>query len=410
MFRKFILLLLLVFFVTCSKDSDNLVEEDLVENSLTDSSSENGDETDSSSETGNETDSSSEAGNKTNFNRESMLTFWADSLIIPSQIKFEKEMQILDESIMEFAKTTNKESLNSVRLNWLKAYKAWQYIEMFNIGKAEEIYYPFRMNIYPVNSARVENNVSKRIENIENPNDYSCQGFPALDYLLFGLNSDQEELLKKYTTVDPSNDNNNYMNYLLIVSNKMLELTNTVVIDWQTYRNTFIASTENTMTSSINKFTNDFIYYYEKGFRANKIGIPAGVFSGGVLPDRAEAYYKKNVSKELSLEALKAITNFFIGKPFGDNNSETGISFKHYIEFFETKKDGISLAELILKQFDLSKESINKLNDDFTIQLDNNKMDMLITYDIIQKAVVFMKVDMLQAININVDYQDADGD
>ena len=87
-----------------------------------------------------------------------------------------------------------------------------------------------------------------------------------------------------------------------------------------------------------------------------------------------------------------------------------GMIFLWDFIIFETKKDGISLAELILKQFDLSKESINKLNDDFTIQLDNNKMDMLITYDIIQKAVVLMKVDMLQAININVDYQDADGD
>ena len=400
MFRKFLLILLLVFFVTCTKDSEDPKEELLVENLLTDSSP----------EARNENNSSSETGTETNFNRGSMLTFWADSLIIPSQINFKKEMQILDESIKEFAKTTNKESLNSVRLNWLKAYKAWQHIEMFNIGKAEEIYYPSRMNIYPVNISRLENSVSKRIENIENPNDFSCQGFPALDYLLFGLDSDEEELLKKYTTEDPSNDNNNYMNYLLIVSNKMLELTNAVVDDWQTFRNTFIASTENTMTSSINKFTNDFIYYYEKGFRANKIGIPAGIFSGGILPDRAEAYYKKNVSKELSLEALKAITNFFIGKPFGDNNSETGISFKHYIEFFETKKDGISLAELIIKQFELSKESINKLNGDFTIQLENKKMDMLITYDIIQKAVVLMKVDMLQAININVDYQDADGD
>ena len=138
MFRKFILILFLVFFVTCTKDSDNPIEDDLVENSITDSSS----------ETGNETDSSSESGNKTTFNRESMLTFWADSLIIPSQIEFKKEMQILDESIKEFAKTTNKESLNLVRLNWLKAYKAWQHIEMFNIGKAEEIYFPFRMNIY----------------------------------------------------------------------------------------------------------------------------------------------------------------------------------------------------------------------------------------------------------------------
>ena len=35
---------------------------------------------------------------------------------------------------------------------------------------------------------------------------------------------------------------------------------------------------------------------------------------------------------------------------------------------------------------------------------------MLITYDIIQVAVVLLKVDMLQALNINVDYIDADGD
>ena len=31
-------------------------------------------------------------------------------------------------------------------------------------------------------------------------------------------------------------------------------------------------------------------------------------------------------------------------------------------------------------------------------------------YDELQKAVVLLKVDMLQAFNVNVDYVDADGD
>ena len=35
---------------------------------------------------------------------------------------------------------------------------------------------------------------------------------------------------------------------------------------------------------------------------------------------------------------------------------------------------------------------------------------MLQTYDELQKNVVNMKVDMLQALNIRVDYVDADGD
>jgi hypothetical protein len=35
---------------------------------------------------------------------------------------------------------------------------------------------------------------------------------------------------------------------------------------------------------------------------------------------------------------------------------------------------------------------------------------MTLTYDVLQKVVILLKVDMLQAFNINVDYVDADGD
>ena len=35
---------------------------------------------------------------------------------------------------------------------------------------------------------------------------------------------------------------------------------------------------------------------------------------------------------------------------------------------------------------------------------------MLKTYDVIQAGVVMLKVDMLQKLNISVDYVDADGD
>ena len=156
--------------------------------------------------------------------------------------------------------------------------------------------------------------------------------------------------------------------------------------------------------------TNDFIYYYEKRFRANKIGIPAGVFSGGTLPDRVEAYYKRSVSKTLATEALNAITKFFDGVAFDNNSSQTGPSFSDYVDFLETTKNDSPLGDLITDQFEISKTAIGELNDDFTIQLDENKLKMLEAYDKIQAAVVLMKVDMLQALNINVDYVDADGD
>jgi hypothetical protein len=282
---------------------------------------------------------------------------------------------------------------------------------MFDIGKSEEIYYASRMNIYPVNIERTDLNISNRVDDIENPNNYSSQGFPTLDYLLHGIASSDSEILNIYLTADDSFEINNYLKYLKLVSNQMLELTNSVIDDWDnSYRDTFISSTENTATSSINMMTNDFIYYYEKRFRANKIGIPAGVFSGGTLPDRVEAYYKRSVSKTLATEALNAITKFFDGVAFDSNSSQTGPSFSDYVDFLETKKNDSPLGDLITDQFEISKTAIGELNDDFTIQLDENKLKMLEAYDKIQAAVVLMKVDMLQALNINVDYVDADGD
>ena len=66
---------------------------------------------------------------------------------------------------------------------------------------------------------------------------------------------------------------------------------------------------DNTATSSINKLVNDFIFYFEKGYRANKIGILAGVFSDNPLPDRVEAYYGKIIQKFwlLKLQRLSII-------------------------------------------------------------------------------------------------------
>ena len=93
-----------------------------------------------------------------------------------------------------------------------------------------------------------------------------------------------------------------------------------------------------------------------------------------------------------------------------NNSSQIGPSFSDYVDFLETKKNDTPLGDLITDQFEISKTAIGELNDDFTLQLDENKLKMLEAYDKIQAAVVLMKVDMLQALNINVDYVDADGD
>ena len=68
------------------------------------------------------------------------------------------------------------------------------------------------------------------------------------------------------------------------------------------------------------------------------------------------------------------------------------------------------LAAFISTQFNMVRSESNGLSEDFFQQVESDNSKMLMTYDELQKNVVLMKVDMFQALNIRVDFVDADGD
>ena len=65
---------------------------------------------------------------------------------------------------------------------------------------------------------------------------------------------------------------------------------------------------------------------------------------------------------------------------------------------------------MINEQFEEIASTAEGLNTNFASQIteDNNKM--LSVFDALQSNVVLLKVDMVQALNIKIDYVDADGD
>lgn len=338
------------------------------------------------------------------FDRLSMLTFWADSIIIPSIDSFYIELNSLNEHVSSFSVNPNPSTLTQLRDQWLTTYKKWQYVEMFDLGVAEEVYFKNRMNIFPANTIRIENNISNLGFNLDDSANFTSQGFTALDYLLFGIAPNDDAIIAKF-----SDSSLNYNSYLAAITSKMIELTLSVKSEWEgSYRDSFIQSTDNTATSSINIMLNNFVFYFEKGYRANKFGIPAGVFSGGPLPDRIEAYNGEIYSQILALEATTAIENFFNGVAYNDPNT-TGLSIKNYLDFIETDVSD-KLSTRINNQIQTAKNKIKELNTNFKQQIEENNTEMLLTYDAIQTAVVLFKVDMLQKLNISIDYADADGD
>ncbi|UKM64754.2 imelysin family protein [Flavobacteriaceae bacterium GSB9] len=332
------------------------------------------------------------------FDRGALLTNLADNIILPAFEDLNTKLSTLKSEKDVFVAEPNQSNLDALRSSWLEAYKVWQYVEMFNIGKAEEILYSFQMNIYPVSTTDVEANISNGTYDLTHPNNNDAVGFPAVDYLLYGIAADDTAILAKYAEA-------NYQNYLSDVIDQMKSLTEVVVKDWTAgYRNVFISETGNTTTSALNKLTNDFVYYYEKGLRANKIGIPAGVFSANPLPEKVEAFYAKMYSKDLTLEALKAVQEVFNGKFY--LNSSTGESYKTYLTSLERN----DLVALINNRIEDARQKIQVLNADFTVQVATDNTKMTEAYDALQLVVVSLKVDMMQAFNISVDYVDADGD
>ena len=335
------------------------------------------------------------------YNRKAMLENITENIIIPSYNNLNEKIIDLKTSTSNFSSNINNANLQDLRIKWLQTYKAWQHVEMFNIGKAEEIYFTSKMNTYPTDITRIEANIaSSSYDLINQANNFDAQGFPALDYMLYGLNEDSLLVIDKYL----SNEGDKYIAYINDLVTQITNNTELVIEYWNNNKAEFINSNGNTATSSVNLLTNDFIYYYEKGLRANKIGIPAGVYSG-ILTDRVEGYYRRNISKMLVLEALNASHNFFTGTHFSSN--QTGESLATYLNFI-TKNN--NLSDLIISKFENAKNKVQLLNDNFVHQIETNNIDMLYAFDAIQENVVNLKTDMLFELNISVDYIDADGD
>lgn len=336
-----------------------------------------------------------------NFDREAMLVNWADNIIVPAYEYYVAQVGELNAAMTDFKSEPNMSSLEDLRGAWLDAYLAFQEVSIFEIGPAESLGFRNFTNIYPTNSTEIDDYVASGEYNLELPSTMDAQGFPALDYLLYGVAESDGEILTALQA-------QNHMAYLEALVTRLNDLGTNVLKEWQnSYRDTFVSNSGSTATSSVNKMTNDFMFYYEKALRAGKIGIPAGVFSGTPLSDRVEGLYSRQFSKLLFITALDATIEFFEGEHF---ESETkGESFATYLRYFDTG-DGENLADNILAQFETVESTAASLNEDFFNQVETANADMLEIYDQLQENVILMKVDMFQRLNIGIDYVDADGD
>lgn len=339
-----------------------------------------------------------------NYDRTVLLENLTKNVITPSIESFQIALLDLNNAADSFNSIQNQTNFSKLKKSWEQAYIKWQHVEMYEIGKAEELDFAKSMNTYPTNTTIINNNINSAQYNLSDATwpSWSAQGLPAIDYMLYGLDNDSNSVLGYYS----GNEGSKYLNYLNALIAQMILNTDEVQNYWAINADAFINSPGNTANSSLNLLTNDFIYYFEKGLRANKIGIPCGRWDNYQPYEKGvEAYYRKNLSKRLSLESLNACKKFFSGTHHVNNqNGES------YIDYLLYKSGNNNLSENIINQMNESELALENLNDDFVQQLSSDNLPMMEAYDELQSVVVLLKTDLLINLSITVDYVDADGD
>jgi uncharacterized protein len=326
---------------------------------------------------------------------------------VPAYTQMSNVLATLKAQADAFAAAPDAARLVSLQATWQTAYKMWQRVEMLEFGPEQTTALRMYMNIYPVTTSKVNSNISSGSYDLDQFGNTDAQGFPALDYLLNGSAGDNTAILALYTTDAQAT---NRKQYVQAIVNKMYAKISAVRDAWTGgYRNTFVNATGTDVSSSLSLMTNAFVLHYERYLRGGKIGLPVGAMTGTAAPQLTEAYYSPTLSKELALEGLAAINDFYEGKNF--DGTANGSGFKDYLATIGTKDENDKLiADLISDELMQANNALSGLTTTIKDAVVNDRPAILNIYTEIQQVVPLFKVDMVSAFGISITYVDNDGD
>ena len=328
-----------------------------------------------------------------------MLENVGQNIILPSYNELQVNVNALSVSVDSFIANINQENLVEVRAKYRAAYISWQKCDVFEFGPAEGLALRANLNVYPVNTSKIESNISAGNFNLDQLINSDTKGFPAIDYLLFGENVSDSALLVLYSS---GINNTNRKNYLLALTLAIKGKVDEVVSSWNSYYPNFVANTSYSVGGSLSMLINAMNKYFERYVRDGKIGIPVGVKSLGIpLPKQVEAYYS-GYSVDMLVASVTAFQNLYLGK-YGSVN---GLGLDDHLVAF----DGVAIDQDMQSKLADALLACSALNGALSQTIINNQSSVEAVYSKLQKVVLPLKVDMPSKLGVLISYQDNDGD
>ena len=340
-------------------------------------------------------------GDVVNYDRVGMLTSISADVIIPAYEVYQSEIIKLSAKATAFANSPSESHLNTLRVQFMAAYEAWQFCAHFNFGPADQYLLSAYSNSFPTKDLTIEANIASGDYNLETIANIDATGLPALDYLLYAIEGNltptPAEIVEEFML------DSNRKDYLLAVVSQLETKINLVVTGWSGYQTSFNTNDGVDKGSSLSLLINSWNQYFETQTRDAKVGIPLGIRSLGTpIPRNAEGYFSQ-ISTPYMSGSVVSMQSLL-------TSDQGSLSIAGYLDALNAQHSGQPLSNVIEDQMTTTLEALALINNPYSEEVINNPTAADAAYVELQKLTVLLKADMPSALGVLITYVDNDGD
>ena len=339
------------------------------------------------------------------FDRRAMLGSIIDNVILPSQQAFREASRELVLAAEAFIADRSPDQLARAQGAWREASDAWERVAIFALDLRLTSYHN-QIDKTPPNYDFIDDILAGEDDLSEayvNGIGSTSKGLPALEYLIFSLDSTPAEIIGSF-------DDQRRRDFLLALARNIRRKADEIADYWSAdgrdYAARFVKADQagGELQGSINMLVNK-IYVQLATDLQMWIGEPAGIATDGVArPELAEA--------RRSGHSLRHIYHHLVGMQhiFNGGSSDGDLGFDDYLDFLGAEFDGRPLSEVINERFDTAIDAIDAIELPLSQAIIERPEAIAALYEDIRQLQILLRADMKSQLSILITLSDRDGD
>jgi uncharacterized protein len=339
------------------------------------------------------------------FDRASLLTDLAVNVIRPAYEGLAESAIALEAAAVQFNAAPDEANVIALRAAWITAVDAWHVCEVFKLGPQYTNALNSQIANWPENQSLIESEITS-LGPIDPVYMYGAgstrKGLSAIEYLIFGDNSDLATVLAALTSGPNAGRRRTY---IASCCTDVRVRSQAVYDAWRpgsgNYEAQFIAGTQSDISGSLNVLVNTWIEHIE-WVRREKVQVPAGIETGAAAdPEKVENRHSARSFANIRRNVMQwqRILNSAGGLGIDDNLDAVGATWQ-----------GQNLAQKIRDEQALAIMQC----DAFTVPLSEAVLTQPTAvnelYLTLKRLTVLTKVDLASNLGVIITISDNDGD